>query len=411
MATDRHLIGLISATRALVQQGNGWEAMTPELVHESELPHPDDVLGPVVTALRALPEDEKGDSAAFEAALKTLVSHSSAAMARYRAGGHDPFTPDERASLEAVVKADGSRPSLLLRNGEANADHPLAGAWKEVIVGTRETVRRLAASVGRIEPARPTSRSYFGTGWVVDHAKGLVVTNRHVLDAMLARATTLYESKGTGYRIHEGVFMDFDCETSVDSVNRFRIVEATPARAAGEAFAELDVAILRIEAMAGEGGSRTDIPEAVRVRADSDAVVKRTLPSMCIVGFPGPPPATTGTTVVAGHGTIDWAWVDSALFGGGGKYGLKRLSPGLVDREVGHLGAADPRKWIFGHEATTLGGNSGSPVFAWTANAKGYAFGVHFSGYVIETNRAHAVANAADGLRALGVPVEKDDGW
>lgn len=409
---DSRLIGLIAARRTAAKAGNGFESVTSEMIDDSEPPCADDVMNEVVANLQALPEDEKGDPATFKAALGILVQHSETALKRFRAGNRDPFGRDERASLEAVIKADGSRPSLLLRRGEANANHPLARSWANSIVATRDTIRKLALSVGRIEPAQPSSTNYFGTGWVVNSEAGLILTNRHVMDKMLGRPTTIFEPQGSRYRIHDGVFIDFDCETGIDTVNRFQIVEATPARAAGDQFAALDVAVLRIEPLSGDGGSRSAVPPRVIACADGDAVTKLSLPSMCVVGFPGQPPAINGVEEIANAGTIDWAWVHTVLFGGGGKYGLKRLAPGAVDRKSGHLGSeADPRKWIFGHEATTLGGNSGSPMFAWTAPNGGYAFGIHFFGDTLASNRAHSFAAAAEALSALGVPVNADDGW
>ncbi|MGE3874949.1 MAG: serine protease [Parvibaculaceae bacterium] len=406
---DKRLMGLISARQSAARAGHGFESVTNEMIDEGEAPHAADVLGAVVKNLNALPEDEKGDPIAFAAALELLVSHSEKALQRYHAGERKPFARDERGALEAVVKADGSRPALLLKEGEANANHPLAGAWKDSIVSTRDAVRDLASSVGRIEPTDASSTRYFGTGWVVDSAKGFILTNRHVLDKALERETTVCEPEGAGYRIKEGVYIDFDCETGVDTVNRFRVVGAMPASAAGAEFAALDAAVLRIEPIPGDRGSRTPVPKPVRVRADSDATAKLSLPSMCVVGFPGPPPAVSGIQKIDKAGKINWAWVDGILFGS--KYGLKRLAPGAVDRKAGHLGPADPNGWIFGHEATTLGGNSGSPVFAWTAAGRGYAFGLHYSGNTLVSNRAFAVAAAAVPLGKLGVPIEADDAW
>ena len=78
----------------------------------------------------------------------------------------------------------------------------------------------------------------------------------------------------------------------------------------------------------------------------------------------------------------------------------KRLAPGVTHRPLGSL-RGDKRRWVFGHDATTLGGSSGSPALAWT----GTAFGLHFAGRSIDTNCAHAVSAITSELRALGVPI------
>jgi V8-like Glu-specific endopeptidase len=72
----------------------------------------------------------------------------------------------------------------------------------------------------------------------------------------------------------------------------------------------------------------------------------------------------------------------------------------MTHRPLGSL-PGDKRRWVFGHDATTLGGNSGSPALAWTDSA----FGLHFAGRSIDTNCAHAVSAITTELRALGVPI------
>ena len=65
--------------------------------------------------------------------------------------------------------------------------------------------------------------------------------------------------------------------------------------------------------------------------------------------------------------------------------------------------ADDPRQWIFGHDATTLGGSSGSPIIAWKDGGGG--FGIHFAGTSVDSNFAHAMAKCVDVLKRLGVKV------
>lgn len=404
-----HLVATIAMRHAVKRNGGTLEEGSPVLEGLEAVaaaPHPDDVAALVESTLSSIPDDEKGDPIQFRKAVDLVVSHSREALRQYGIAP-EHVGRDGQASLEAVVKADGSRPSLLLRDGVANKDHPLAGQWRNSIGEYRDKVKKLADSVGRIGPASASSTNYFGTGWVVDSTKGLVLTNRHVLEAMLNRATTIYDMKDKTYRIYEGCFIDFDAQTGSASSKLFRIVEATPAAAAGGNYVDLDAAVLRIEAIADAGAADGKVPDSVQIVADLDAVRQGSLPSLCIVGFPGPPPSTTGTESVPGGGTIDWKWVDSVLFGS--KYGLKRLAIGKVSEPVGSRPTLDPHAWIFGHDLTTLGGNSGSPAFAWTAPGEGYAFGLHFAGSTLEVNEAHSLALAADGLRRLGVPVSADE--
>src|SRR5262249_30010924 len=131
------------------------------------------------------------------------------------------------------------------------------------------------------------------------------------------------------------------------------------------------------------------------VHADPDGP-SGNLMSQCIVGFPGPPAYTGGW-----HEGVDWTWINATLFGN--RYGVKRLAPGTTHRPLGSL-RGDRKPCVFGHDATTLGGSSGSPIFAWLDDAPA-AFGLHFAGATVDTNYAHAFAATADGLRAIGVPV------
>ena len=57
------------------------------------------------------------------------------------------------------------------------------------------------------------------------------------------------------------------------------------------------------------------------------------------------------------------------------------------------------RSWFFAHDATTLGGNSGSVVLDVET---GYAVGMHFSGSFLESNyavRAAVLLDQAAGAR------------
>src|SRR5262249_32635808 len=58
-------------------------------------------------------------------------------------------------------------------------------------------------------------------------------------------------------------------------------------------------------------------------------------------------------------------------------YGCKRLAPGLVTTVAESL-AASPHAWALGHDATTLGGNSGSVVLV--VGRERIAAGLHYGG-------------------------------
>jgi V8-like Glu-specific endopeptidase len=172
---------------------------------------------------------------------------------------------------------------------------------------------------------------------------------------------------------------------------RVQLVETTPSGIDGEGLASLDAAVFKL----GKSIDGAALPSAIPVSGDL-AGPQGTMSSLCIIGFPFPPEQTSGKV-----GIVDWDWVTGTLFGN--RFGLKRLSPGIACRPIGSI-TGDSRPWVFGHDATTLGGNSGSPVLAWR-DADFAGFGLHFGGRTVDTNVAHAIGQCKEPLRKIGVPV------
>jgi serine protease len=381
-----HLRRLLTASAAGGHEGAGLEAL-----EAAGTPPPSaDVLARVDKAMKAIPPDEMGDPGEFRRALETLYRVVEPTIDKLHADPNAPLSPHETLGLEAVIKTDGSRPTLLLRNGLPPENHPLAGNWADQLVAQRQTIRTAAGAIGRIEPDRPSGRNFFGTGWLVDVGKGLVLTNVHVVEAFMRRASTLAKGGNGSIRVFDGVYIDFVAETQSEAQNRYKVVEALPSGIEGDGFQRLDVAALKIEPM--EGSQKID--QAIKVVADLDGA-QGANNSICVIGYPGEPERTSG--VVDG---VDWGWVNATLFGR--RYGLKRIAPGVVQNRLG-FHPQDTQRWIFGHDATTLGGSSGSPIIAWLDG--GGSFGIHFAGTSIETNFAHAAVKCVAALKKLGVPV------
>ena len=358
-------------------------------LEEAAPPGAAEVTGRVEQAARHLAERQDVDDRDFRRALDLWLRTTDRAARRLDNNPDAPLPPDEVYALEAVVRADGTRPSLLVRSGVVDPVQPLAAGWTGQLAAAGDRLTRAVAAIGRVEPTHPSGSDFFGTCWVVDDRNGLVLTNRHVLDAMVERLPHAVARTTAGFRVFDGAFVDFAAESGSADVRRYRIVEATPSQIYGTDFARLDAAVLRIEPLPD---GPQDVPDALTVSADPDGPLGR-LASYCIVGYPAQPVYASGT--IEG---VDWAWVTRTLFGN--VYGVKRLAPGMTHRPLGSL-PGDKRRWVFGHDATTLGGNSGSPALAWTDSA----FGLHFAGRSIDTNCAHAVSAITTELRALGVPI------
>ena len=68
---------------------------------------------------------------------------------------------------------------------------------------------------------------------------------------------------------------------------------------------------------------------------------------------------------------------------------FKRLAPGRIMAAPGEV-PDDPRGWILTHDASTLGGNSGSALIDFDADGQ-TVLGLHFAGYHERQNWAHGL--------------------
>lgn len=395
---SHHLRGLVGARAKARRQGLEVESARSEEMIDAEPPHPNDILDGVQSVLRQIPADEIENPDDFERALQIFLAQADRAARKLTRDPAAPLNRNESFALEAVIRTDGTRPSLLVQRGTVDPDHPLAGGWRDTLMAVRNDLRDRVAAIGRIEPANGTGKNFFGTGWLVDAGQGLVLTNLHVLEAMWSRLpNAMLRGNDGSYQLLPGAaFIDFAGESGSLVKNRFPIEKAIPSGIDGTGFARLDLAVLKIKTTDASGAPSAHLPTPIPVVADTDGP-QGNLSSFCVVGFPGPPPFTSGV-----HEGVDWIWVNTTLFGG--RFGVKRLAPGQAHRALGSLDG-DPKQWVFGHDATTLGGSSGSPVLAWLDSDKG-GFGLHFAGASVDTNCAHAIVQLRDRLQELGVAVQ-----
>ena len=391
-----HLRRLVAARTVAASRGMNVESVNIESVSETDPPHTDDVLARVQDTMKRMPQSEIADAEQFELALTTLLQQADKTLRKIDRDPVAPLDSNDALTVEAVIRTDGTRPSLLVRDNTVDPDHPLAGNWRDTLRAVRDSLRERIAAIGRVEPAIPSAGSFFGTGWLVDRNKGLVLTNLHVVEAMWRRLpNAMLPQPDRSFLVLPGAaFIDFAAESGSLEKRRFRIVQATPSGVEGNGFGRLDAAVLRIEPL--PGNSSPELPQPIPVLADLDGPLGNVV-SFCVVGYPGNPPFTSGV-----HEGVDWMWVNATLFGG--RFGVKRLAPGQAHKPLGTL-TGDAKQWVFGHDATTLGGSSGSPVLSWLSTEKG-SFGLHFAGASVDTNCAHAIAQIGSVLEKLGVPVQ-----
>jgi serine protease len=380
----------IIAARAAMEEGVFLESAADQPLTRQRA---DATLDRVVSLAERMPAREVRDRQAFAGALKLLVEHGGGALRKLVEGdltAEAGFTGTDSGALEAIIIADGSRPSFLVEDGLPPANHPFMGAWHTEVTTARPKLKPICDAIGRIQPRFGHAGNFMGTGCLVDAAKGIVLTNYHVLDDARTRFGVLMSEAGDHIRIDGWLEIDFLGEAAVDAERRFRVVEARLPRGYGRGMGRLDAATLRIEPLDG-----AEMPEAIRFDGTRHAFNQATGTSFCTVGFPGPPRRDQGP-----RGEVDWNFVVRILFGD--MFGVKRLAPGRVRQASGVAG--DPLGIVFSHEATTFGGASGSALIGWQVEAKP-GFGLHFSGATEVANYAIGVGRAATNLQEIGVPL------
>jgi S1-C subfamily serine protease len=285
------------------------------------------------------------------------------------------------SGLEAVVRTDGSRPVLFVEDDFVDVLAPSIGGYAAPLSRLESQVREVCRAVGRVDDpsgfAAPLG--YQGTAFAV--AEGLVVTNYHVL-AAIAPGGVRRDGRFEG-RLNTGVAVHFGHEVGNPLPDRRFPVRRVVAvgREGAETYLDpatqlnfdgLDLAVLQLEPVAGR-----PFPEPLRLARADDPLTRGGLASrgrtVYLVGYPGQE-----------HGTTPDLF--ATIFAGVKSF--KRLAPGAVMDAPGEV-AKDPRGWILTHDASTLGGNSGSAVVDLTADAR-TVLGLHFAGRHARNNWAHA---------------------
>lgn len=238
-------------------------------------------------------------------------------------------------------------------------------------------------AVGRID----ADGIHIGTGFVV--GPGLVITNRHVLEEFASPIPRADSPRR--WQMVRTTTVDFS-PSGNDRASRFavtKVLHAGPEQISRLpiSFKKLDLALLQVEKVNAAGGV---LPKPILV--NKDAGWKGMETNLFVVGFPAPPAMVPRDEQgAARHDVIERL---REIFGL--NYRRKYFSPGRV--------MATPPAWVFDHDATTLGGNSGSMVGALSGNLP--AVGLHFAGDWLRANHAHdlAAVRAADAKFANLVP-------
>jgi pimeloyl-ACP methyl ester carboxylesterase len=260
---------------------------------------------------------------------------------------------DEQDILEAIV-LPGKRPVLDIVDGDFSAPPP---GW-EWLSDYRNVIRAALPSVGRIDIPELLTAPYGGTGFFV--GDGLLMTNRHV-------ARIFVQGVGAGpkyltFLTDRTAFFDSQFEVGdmgpSTASERFEVIEAKLVHP------HWDTAILKVKP--ADGG---ELPKSLNLaRQMPPGFGGGTMVNVAVIGYP---------MLDSRNDIAEQMNIFRKIFG------RKRLMPGYM------TGFADVKtKWnamlhAAKHDASTLGGNSGSAVIDLTT---GFVLSLHFGGEYLKAN-------------------------
>jgi glutamyl endopeptidase len=306
--------------------------------------------------------------AALTAERKRLLEVGANALEILRTEGPAAtLSAEAQLGIEAIVSI--ARPALLLQDGAFGDPPP---PWDAILGPHRRSIRTAAMSVGRVGVHGLPQVPYAGTGFMV--ADDVVMTNCHVARVFSQLGSNGDWSFQPGLEADLDFFEDPDArQTSAEPAGSVRIEDVIGIHP------DLDLALLRVTPPeAGNGLAR---PLNVMAR-DPREVAGR---DIYVLGYPAPDYRNN-------------AALQRSIFGD--RYFVKRLQPGAVmeppvDATIRMnpcSTGAEPDDVLF-HDASTLGGNSGSCVVDLDSNQ---VIGLHFAGRYMAYNEAVALWRLVD---------------
>lgn len=318
-------------------------------------------------------DDFGGDPALLEA-VDAIQLSGEEALAVLGTGEREPDM-EQFAALEAVVAFDGTRPSFLVKDGAIDLGSSFSTSqWKTTLAPRLDDLAAFAASVARVE----IGEDGIGTAFLVTPT--LAITNRHV-------AQLIADFDAGGAAIRPGVFLDFGREhAGRASYDRREVVEVLGTGAnlivAPINHGKLDLALIRVSPsrLRGEPADR-----ALKLKAGVTELAQGEI--VAAVGYPADWRNYTPRELRTQFDEVLAKLLD-------GDAGSKRLAPGVSGGML--TPDAGASRWTAEHDATTVNGNSGSPLAVLGRAGPVQTVGLHYGGRWQSANWAHVLGACAN---------------
>jgi endonuclease G, mitochondrial len=297
--------------------------------------------------------------------IDTGISPAENGLKKVAEGRQHELTDEEMNGLEAIVLPQ-NRPVVFVKGDlYDDVEHP----WEKLNPSeVKARVSRAFPSIGRIEVPNMPQIPYGGTGFVV--GKRLVMTNRHVAKLF---------SSGLGLKIAYNPgdsAINFRRQIDSRDLDRNAYVEVLGVEMIHPYW---DMALLRV----------ADLPDD-RVLALSTKV----------------PEELEGRDIVAvGYPAKDWRSdlaLQDRIFSS--QYNVKRLQPGVLRKRANIRSFVNVVNAVT-HDASTLGGNSGSAVLDVETNQ---VLALHFAGEYLKANYAVPMYELARDSRVMAKKLNFD---
>ena len=291
------------------------------------------------------PDTEAIDCEGFESLGPGNVAAAESGLQKLAEDRVQEITPGEMLGLEAIV-LPRNRPVAFIR-GESydDLDDPWVGLNDDII---KRRIASLLPLIGRVEVPSSPILPYAGTGFVV--GQGLIATNRHV-------AQLFSQGLGLTIRYRAGdAAIDFKRQVDAPDDDRTAYLSV---RAVEMIHPYWDMALLRVD----------DLPTDRMLRLSVKSPEELLDRNVVVIGYP------------AKDERNDVALQDRIF---NRTYNVKRLQPGVI-RARAKIQSFENTVNALTHDASTLGGNSGSAVIEVDT---GEVVALHFAGEYLKANYA-----------------------